>query len=143
MESDLELLFLWVNTSDSLDAKILTSRSIPWNDHVEWFESCLASTKCMIWIAEKDDFALGQVRIELHQERDLLIDIYIDISMRTQGIGSLILEKAEEESKSRWPGYSFVAKIKHNNIASLRFFQKQGYKFDSETADYMVLAKRL
>ena len=70
-------------------------------------------------------------------------DIYIDISQRTQGIGSLILEKAEEESKSRWPGYSFVAKIKHNNIASLRFFQKQGYKFDSETADYMVLAKRL
>ena len=142
VDLDMKLLFLWVNTPENFASKIETSTPIVWADHIKWFKLCLESDHCAIWIAEKRNHALGQVRVERHKDGDLHIDIYVDSPHRVLGIGTGILNLAKENAKQLWPGEPLVARVKKNNTSSLKLFQKCGFKFISEISDYIVFVMR-
>ncbi len=125
---DCALLWKWANdptvreVSFSLDP-------IPWEKHVYWFESKLADPLCLIFIGvSQNDEPIGQVRFELSDNDKAEIHVVIDESYRGQGYGSKLIDLAVTELFRNTSVQSVNAFVKSTNHASMRAFEKAGFK---------------
>ena len=136
---DINLLYKWLNTEDSLNGKIQTKNIVSFLEHSKWFEKKLKEKTTYIWIVENyENFPLGQIRFEKKVGDYLDIDIYIIKEARGKGVA----QKALLMAINIVDKFIFRAEVKKNNIISYNFFLNCGFSIVYEDSNMWTLIKR-
>ena len=128
-EKDLEFLFNLRN-EEAVRLVSFNSNPISLDAHREWFEKKLSSGDSFIFIAEFDGQPIAQARFDLdHNNGEAEINIAVTENFRGKGYGSEILKSLSQQFLKDFPKIEAVrAFVKPDNPASLRSFEKAGYK---------------
>ncbi len=141
---DIWLLYSWVNKEDSLKNKIKTDERISKVNHEEWFKNSLNNDTRLIWIVNKDNKDIGQVRIDINREWKLgLIDIFIEKQYRKLKVGKTSLLEAIEYVDMNFDIEYMAANILNSNINSFKFFQNLGFEQYKDYGHYKELRLKL
>ncbi len=124
--SDCAILWEWANDPVAR-GNSFSSVSIPWQDHIEWFQKRIENPDCLLLIAANDaDDKVGYVRFEFDGTR-ATISIALAPSFRGQGFGRKIVHAGIRELMTKRPASEVHAFIKPNNIASIKVFSDTGF----------------
>lgn len=128
-ENDMNQVFEWANDPVSR-ANSYFSESIPLETHQRWFTNKLKDPKCLLFIAEAETEAAGMVRYETGTEYTT-VGILVDKEFRGRGMASRMLVDTAVSyfERTDLPIHAF---IKTTNLASVKTFQKAGYRFLKE-----------
>jgi len=137
-EQDLEDLFEWRNQPSTRKYSFQTDE-ITIDQHKAWFERSLKNPKRNIFIAltEKNE-KIGQVRFD----RDgLEAEVSIGLAERFmgKGYGTQMLTEACELYFNNYEVDIIIAKIKKENSASVRAFEKSGFSHHSDHESYLEM----
>jgi UDP-2,4-diacetamido-2,4,6-trideoxy-beta-L-altropyranose hydrolase len=130
---DCETIWLWANDEETRKQSF-SGEFIPWNSHKKWFEELIGDPNKYHYIAfNQEGVAVGYVRFYLN-ESEALCSLTIAPEFRGKRLGSIILAESirmlfKEETKVE----KVIGYIKSTNIASLKVFQKVGFKAIDET----------
>lgn len=143
-KEDVWLLYSWVNEEDLLKNKIKTKNKISKINHKQWFNNSLKNELRLIWIINKNDQNIGQVRVDINKECKLgLIDIYIEKKYRKLKVGKTSLLKAIEYVNLNFDIEYMVANILNSNTNSFKFFKNIGFEKFKDYSDYKELRLKL
>ena len=124
---DCRLLWEWAN-DPQVRASSFSPATIPWEDHVRWFEGKLRSDRCAIFIgAPATGGPVGQVRLDWDQSGQAEIDVSTAGGCRSAGFGAPLIRRAADEAFATLPIQAVHAFIKLDNAPSLRAFAKAGF----------------
>ena len=144
---DCRLIWKWANDPD-VRAESFSSETIPFNDHVKWFESKIGNPDCFLYIAEEpSQVPIGQVRFEL-EGHDATISISLDRKFRHKGYGSMLIALASQNIFAVSKASVIHAYIKAGNFASASAFKKAGFIFQEnrvikgQRATHLILTKK-
>ena len=126
-EDDCKLIWQWANDPD-VRARSFSSQPIPWDEHVQWFNTKHKALDCRFYLAlDAHDTPLGVIRFDLYQD-NATVSVTIDSQFRTQGYGNQLINLASAKL-FRTSDIAYIdAYIQPDNQASLRAFQKAGFK---------------
>ncbi|HSY60890.1 MAG TPA: GNAT family N-acetyltransferase [Cytophaga sp.] len=134
LESDLMTYFNWANDAVTRQNSF-NSTAIDLKIHTAWFLNKIASPGSLLLLFENEDKnPVGQVRIE-SGENHAVIGISIDKAFRGQSFASFMIDSACTEYFRNFTQTIIAAHIKAANIASIKAFEKAGFKSKEE---YMV-----
>jgi len=126
-ESDCEQLWEWANDPD-VRAVSFSLEPISWEKHVEWFQLKLNEPNCVFQIATTGrEIPAGQIRYDLDGDH-AVVSISLDREFRGKGYGSLLIWHSAQELFHTMPVTTIHAYVKQGNEASVRAFQKAGYR---------------
>lgn len=126
-DDDCRLLWEWAD-DPTVRAVSFSSESIPWERHVEWFQSKLEAPHCLFYIAVDDEGTpVGQARYDI-SGNEAVISISIAKEFRGRGYGSEIIQTASEQVFNVSSVGIIHAYIKQANEASTRAFSKAGFR---------------
>ena len=115
-------------------AHSIRTKPISWQEHQLWFTDRIAKTAEPFYIVEDPNGSfIAQVR--LGPLSDPVISLSISKSFRGQGLAAEIIKQCSQKCRYR----RIYAVIKKGNLASLKAFQKAGYKPFKEDAEYQTL----
>jgi len=117
--SHAEILFRWANDLD-VRKNAFNQKTIEWSEHVEWLSKKLASPSTLLYILKIDDTCIGQIRFDLNDQEEWVIDYSIDQLYRGRGYGKLIIQFGLETIMKS--GKNVIAHVKSNNLASIHVF---------------------
>ena len=117
-----QLLFDWAN-EQTVRNNSLNNEPIKWENHLKWLSKNIESEKNKIFIFFNNGKPIGQVRLDLIGDQ-WLIDYSVDKDYRGKGIGSKIIKKTIDLNSDK----KLKAEVKKLNIASLKVFEKLGFK---------------
>ncbi len=135
--SDCGLLFSWVNLPDSLAGKLRTRGPIARAEHDAWFQQRLADADCRLWIVMTEGHPQGQIRLTRSPE-GWEIDIYVASAARRRGVARDALAQAIEALRTEVPGAPLLARVKPDNAASRRLFERLGFRATRQSPDYVA-----
>jgi len=125
-DSDAKLLWKWAN-DPQVRAASFSSESIPWEQHIQWFDAQLKSPNCIIYIAmNSDNIPIGQIRYKI-EDNQAVISISIASDYRHQGYGSELIKLACDRLFQELNISQIHAYIKPENQSSIRSFIKAGF----------------
>ena len=125
---DCKLLWQWANDPETR-ANSFSSEPIPWETHVQWLAAVLADPQCQLLLAlDSQDRPIGQVRFDGADRRPVL-SVSIARPFRGMGYGSELIGLAVGELFRQRPITAVVARVKPENRASIRAFQKAGFSY--------------
>jgi len=127
-EADCNLLWEWANDPVAR-ASAFSSETIPWDDHVAWFQRKLKDPNCRILIA-LDALAAptGQIRFERRGPSEADIDVTVDNRFRGLGYASRLIDRGAKWAFEEWGLIQVNAFVKPENIASAKAFERSGFK---------------
>ncbi len=106
----------------------ISSKSIPWEDHVKWFPEKLKNPDCDYFVAESGGGFAAQVRYQLENDA-VVVSISILSSFRGRGFAPVILKESARQVFAARPGLDAItAYICPDNTASVKSFEKAGYR---------------
>jgi len=124
---DCRLLWEWAN-DPIVRASAFGSKSIPWDEHVNWCRQKLADPRCLLYlIISNNGIPVGQVRFDLNSEANAEVDISIAASERNKGYASAALRLACQQAAESTNVRNVLAHIKGKNIESVGAFRKAGF----------------
>jgi UDP-2,4-diacetamido-2,4,6-trideoxy-beta-L-altropyranose hydrolase len=127
-EEDCRLLWEWVNEPE-MRASAFSTGSIPWVNHVAWFERKLHDPNCRILIGVNEaEKAFGQVRFDWNEAGEAEVDVSLDESERGSGLGRQLLDAAAKRMFRESSVQRVHAYVKPDNVKSLRVFEKASFK---------------
>jgi UDP-2,4-diacetamido-2,4,6-trideoxy-beta-L-altropyranose hydrolase len=135
--ADAGLLLDWRN--DPLTRAMSFDRSpVTWQDHRRWFEEQLANDRVHLLIGRADGVPIGQVRLDL-REAVGVVSYSVDAALRGAGFGEALIRKAVCSCVDP-PQGGFVAKVRAENVASRKIFQRLGWNEmqDGENFSYQM-----
>lgn len=118
---DARLLFEWANDPQTRAASF-NSDPIAWDTHVDWLQRRLNDRDTRIWIGEVDGDPVGQVRFQ-RDGGEWEISVVVAPDARGNGHAASLIAAGTREL-----GEPIVARIKPANEASIRAFEKAGYR---------------
>jgi len=146
-ESDCRLLWEWVN-DPQVRASSFSSDPIPWDHHRVWFSEKLAAPNCVILIGmDESGSPVGQVRFDWNDSGEAEVDITVAPSRRGNGFGSKLILRSANEVFATTAIWSIRAYIKPDNIASVRAFEKAGFRplgqvmFRDQLAEHLIMSR--
>ena len=118
----------WAN-DPGVRASAFSSDPIPWESHQKWFNAKLVSPHTSLFIGSNGaGIPFGQIRFDLISEGEAEIDLNVDASNRKGGLGSALIRAGVDEALKS-PALQMVhARIKSDNVASMRAFEKAGFR---------------
>ena len=144
---DGRLIWQWAN-DPQVRAESFASDSIPYNDHIKWFERKISNPDCFFYVAENSNAnPIGQIRFEL-EGQDAVISVSLDRKFRNQGYGSIIIVLASKKLFQISDANVIHAYIKKGNAVSLLAFKKAGFIFMEDAlikdqhAVHLILEKK-
>lgn len=131
LEQDLELLFKWTNDYE-VRKNSFNQDLIKYEDHKSWFFKKIENKNSDIYILEDSDYPVGQIRIEV--ENDIAtINYSVSSEHRGKGYGYTMLMLIKEYYKN----YKIRGKVKPENRASIKAFEKAKYTIIDKQDDYL------
>ncbi|MEN8787464.1 MAG: GNAT family N-acetyltransferase [Flavobacteriales bacterium] len=125
-KNDMELVFNW-SSEKLVRSQSFNSTEISKEVHEKWFATKLRSDNSLMLVNEFKNEPAGLVRFDI-EEINSVVGILMDKKFRSKGLSFLMLEKS---SKAYFETFSkpILAFIKESNIASIKTFEKAGFKF--------------
>jgi len=108
---------------------------IEWEHHLEWLKEKLVDSNCSFFIVECLGQLAGQVRFDVtSQQGGAVVNISLKKNMRGLGLSPVVInESTEKLMKLREDVKLIRAYVKAENIASMKAFEKAGFKFLEST----------
>jgi UDP-2,4-diacetamido-2,4,6-trideoxy-beta-L-altropyranose hydrolase len=139
---DERLLFDWAN--DPLTrAQAFNTDDIPLDTHRAWLETRLANPDCyLLYIIENHaEVAVGQVRFELNENHDWVIDYALAPDLRGQGLGRKLLCAGLTKLDGQYPGCAVIGHVKQVNLPSQAIFESLGFSHDKDENNEFIIYK--
>lgn len=126
-ETDMDLLYHWANDPD-VRQNSFNSDSIPYKEHVSWFNNMMANTSVLQFIMMDEGVPVGQIRLTINND-EAEIGYSIDKEYRGKGYGHSILKLVKIKITEQYPNIKkLVAKVKPENDRSNKLFRSEGYE---------------
>ena len=122
-EDDMMLLFCWVN-DPIVRQSAFCSDEIDLTVHRQWFTSALRNEQVRIYILQRGDLPVGQVRIE-YDGIAWKIDYSTAAAWRGKGYGKKLLFLLESKMED---GDCLLGEVKGTNFVSKKVFELLGYE---------------
>jgi UDP-2,4-diacetamido-2,4,6-trideoxy-beta-L-altropyranose hydrolase len=122
---DIDTYFQWAN-NESVRANAINQKKIEYDNHVKWFKSRIKDENSFLYIFEKENKAIGQVRFD-KSESNYIIDYSIDEIFRGLGYGKVILKLGLEQliNDCKKNMHCIIkAQVKVDNKASCSVFER-------------------
>lgn len=129
--SDMETVWRWNNAPD-VRAVSLGTASIPLDEHRRWYERTLADPESFVWIVEHAGEGAGVVRIH-PSDAGPAISIALDAARRGRGLGTAAIVLACRAYAEATGRGVVGARIRSDNVASVRAFERAGFVRTGET----------
>lgn len=117
---------VWLINNDPSVRKVsFFQQSIPYKDHVKWFQSKLSDKNSKLYKCVSGSEIVGLVRLDLTQKK-ALISMAVRYGFRGKGVGTEILRLAiilAKDLKLK----KLLAEIKQTNQPSIKLFNKLGF----------------
>ena len=122
--------FVWKTNNDpDVRQQAINTESIPWTDHVEWYDEVLDDPERLLWIVQHEDERIGVIRFDLDPERSLAeITVALLPSFRGRGLGRRSIEGASRRVTGRDDIDKVVAHVRPDNEASRRAFEAASFE---------------
>lgn len=138
--ADSQLYLDWANDPDTRQQSF-TSNPISPETHTAWFTRKLADPDAMLLVFENEaGKAVGQVRIERTPVADMpdeiIIGVSVDAKHRGQGLASQLIERGCGACREQWGAVTIHAYIKPDNQASVRAFERAGFRLSGESGKF-------
>ncbi len=137
-EKDKYLLLEWANEQFLSGTKMKTKHLISEEEHNNWFHRMQINRNTTQWIVEYKNISVGQIRFT-EKKLNYEVDIFIIKDYRNNNIASFTLDLSLDKLFSiKKVKKNILARVKHDNKASLKFFTKFGFAFskhDKETVE--------
>lgn len=134
---DLMTYFHWANDS-VVRLNAIQQAAIPLKNHRTWFTKKINSSDTLMYIFSLENGEeIGQVRFYF-DEKEAEIGYSLDKNYRGQGWGKLILEQAISEFIKTFTWQTIIGKVKENNVASIRCFQRLNFTEVEKEGDLRV-----
>jgi UDP-2,4-diacetamido-2,4,6-trideoxy-beta-L-altropyranose hydrolase len=126
-QNDCRLLWEWSNAPE-VRAVSFSSKSILWEDHVQWLKSKLINPNCIFYIAiNQNDVPIGQIRYDI-ENFEATVSMSIDPKFQNQDYGSSLIKLACKQAFFDYDITRINAYIKPTNQVSFRAFSKAGFQ---------------
>ncbi len=126
-EADCRLLWEWINDPTVRQASF-HSGTVDWEEHVRWFAARREDARCrMFLVLDGAAQPVGQVRVELAANGGAEIDLSIAAPFRGQGYAAQVLRLTGDQLASHAGVRQMRARIKPENAASIRVFERAGF----------------
>ena len=141
-EADSRLLWKWRN-DPTVRNYSLNSELLPWNEHQQWFLKKLTLVGTKIYILERNDTAIAQIRYERIDPINTEIgDVSVEAVHRGKGYGKKILIETIDQARSVLGFRTLLAYVKIENLFSIRTFTRAGFNFENEVSKKGCLCRR-
>lgn len=135
---DMDLIYEWANDR-TVRENAFHTEPIPYETHISWFARIMQDEDEVLYILEKDNRPIGQIRFSIGGGGTAEIDYSIQNKLRGNGYGEKVVRLGIDRLKKERPDVKVViAKVKPNNVSSIKCFKKNG--FDKE---YIKLKREL
>ena len=135
--TDINDIFEWRNHPD-IRKNFFDSEVITWNDHEKWFNKKLKDQDTTIYVAYHIENKIGSIRFEAN-ESVIKTSVMLNPLFLGKGLGLQVIKMGIEKFiKEKKPSKSLIAEIKKNNVASIKTFQKAGFKKSGLTFIYDI-----
>jgi RimJ/RimL family protein N-acetyltransferase len=125
--ADCTRLWEWANDPE-VRAVSFNREPIPWETHQQWFERNMHDSRTQIWMAEDQDAqTFGQVRFDIRDRKVAEISVSIEAAYRQAGLGADLIRQAVDALFAQTDVMTVQARIKTDNRASIRAFEKAGF----------------
>ena len=124
-KKDYETLLEWRNDPD-VRINSLTQHIISIDEHIEYWNDFLKNETNFAFIVIHDNNDIGVLKLKNIDKTTYEIDIFLSRSYRNRGLGSQVLKIAKEVALKKGIK-KLVAKIKYDNEASKKAFEKVGF----------------
>jgi RimJ/RimL family protein N-acetyltransferase len=136
---DRQLLLGWSN-DPTTRGNSFDPRPIAMPDHEAWLRRRLAEPETRIYIGLHRAVPCGVVRFERRADGATEVSISVDPSFRGRGLAAPLLRLARDRYIAECGVHRVVARVKTDNIASLRAFRRAGYRDSRVNAGIIELA---
>lgn len=120
--ADKQLFFDWTN-EEMTRKQSFSQDAVPWEDHVNWFDTKLTSRSSLMYVLELNCMPIGQVRFDLTSE-NIIISFSLDRDYRGKGLGTAILHKALITLLSeKNPQKTIIGYVRKGNVPSQKAFK--------------------
>lgn len=124
--ADCKMLWEWAN-EDVVRRMSFNQKSIPWEEHADWFEKKIHDESCYLYIAVlEDDTPIGQIRFDI-QDNIARVDVSLGKEWRGRNYGSELIRYGIQKLLLDKPDIMIQAHVKSENVASVHAFQKAGF----------------
>ncbi len=124
---DCRQVWEWANDPE-VRAVSFNTEPIPWESHTRWFEARRSDPDCVFLIADNSSGApIGQVRFDLNNA-EAVISVSVDRRARGRGFGSELIRRASQRLHEERQVCVIHAFTKPENAASIRAFERAGYR---------------
>ena len=142
MPEDVDLLFNWINDPE-VRAQSLSSHSIQYSEHINWFSKKLSDKNCFLYVAYKNQQPVGMLRFDV-SANNCMISYLVDNLQRGKNIGTSIIREGLKHfmNESSFQGV-LEAAVKKINIPSIKIFEKAGFEINSVEEDLIHFKKSI
>jgi len=124
---DARRVWQWRNDAQTR-AQSLTTEEIPWETHAAWYDAALKDRRRRLLIVEGPQGACGILRIDMGTDGSAEANVNLAPEARGSGIGTRVLSKGTAFAHVGLGVGRVLARIRSSNAASLRAFEKCGYR---------------
>lgn len=126
--NDVTLLYQW--QGDPVTRKHFFDPRIPTkSEHEQWFERSLNNEMRLLMMGIVSDEPVGLLRYDLLSDEEAEVSIYLDPKKTGMGLGTELLKVGNQWLRNTHKNIRYIsAKVLKNNVASLRAFEKSGFK---------------
>ena len=110
--------------------------------HMAWLGRRLADPDSLLLIGERGGAACGMVRFDRGASGAAEVSINVAPGSRSQGLGFELLRLGCDECIARGFAHSLTARIRPANRASLRIFQRAGFRLRDLSDPEMLVLRR-
>lgn len=139
-KSDCEDIYSW--RSDTVSrAMFFNSNLCSYEDHLHWFNSSLNNSDRKLYVGESGSKKIGVCRLDRNTKTGVVeVSININPNFRGNGYGRRLLAAsiADYQNVST---IELLAKIKSENLASLKIFKSLGFQELSSKENVIILVK--
>lgn len=132
-EADFRRLWQWSNDELTRTNSFDTS-AIAWGKHLTWCRSKLADPACNFWIISTEVFGdMGCIRFD-RQNGEVVVSVVLSPQARGKGYGAKIIKRACATIFEDKDIDKVYALIKPTNQASIKSFERAGFRWNIDTA---------
>lgn len=133
-EGDLRAVFELAN-EESVRVNSFHSERIGLDNHKKWFTKKITDPNYLFLIAELDSHFAGQVRFEIKDD-NAVVGISLLPTERGKGVATKLLKQGIDYLTEHHPNIKTVkAFIKPDNQASIKLFERVGFKFKDKVIE--------
>lgn len=141
---DEETLFLWRN-DPWIVHQGLSQRTVTRDEHHRWFLSSLEKKEREVFLVEIDGNPMGMLRYDFESPDDAEVSIYLLPPFPGHGYGQQVIVTTLPEIFARRGIKRVIARVRHDNEQSLRFFRRLGFRdveFRMQNEGYVLSLER-